>query len=289
MRTQELTRATAGLVIAASPGREQDAELAATYVLAKVREQAGSRWKQGVWPVPLADTPLTSSLGTVATARLRGVSEPVARGLVAWGRGERRVHLLSRVPEPGEVLAWQATGERCVSLLPDGAVTSPHADGLAFVMHDLCHLEKFVELEHHAGQVGFFRVVHEATRSASWQAFLDRFDAELLQELQHVVADMNGSAVFLFAALKMKLKMAVRRRVARLRERPLRCSGALDDEEQAAFDVELATLVDLLGLSHAPAAHNGALTVSARRDDPEAALALLRHFEMVGRGALADR
>ena len=270
----------------AGAGRETvGAEEAAAYIVAKVTEQAGSRWKQGVWAVSLAHEPLGPSLDTVATVRLRGVSEPVARGLVAWGRGDRRVRLLSRVPAALEVLAWQAVGERCVSLLPEGVVTAPHEDGLAFAMHDLCHLEKFVEREHHAGQVGFFRAVHDATRSASWQAFLDRFDAELLREIEHVVADMNGSAVFLFAALKMKLKMAVRRRVARLLERPLRCSGSLDEEEQAAFDVELVTLVSLLGLQGA--ARAGALTVSARRDDPSAALALLRHFESVGATVLA--
>jgi hypothetical protein len=268
-------------------GQVPDAELAADYVVSRVSARAGVRLRQGARKVPLAAQSLGPALDLVSTTRLCGMSQPVAEALVAWGAGERRVHLLFRVPRPEEVLAWQSVGERCVSLLPEGVPTTPHEDGLAFAMHDLCHLEKFVEPEHHAGQVGFFRALRAATERAEWSPFIARFDAELARELEHVVADMNGSAVFLFAALKMKLKMAVRRRVARELGRAVRVSGALDAEEEGAFAAELATLLDLLSLSGK--ARDAALRVSTRRDDQDAALTVLAYFEALGAGAGSPR
>ena len=266
---------------------QPDAELAARYVVSRLAAAAGTRLRQGARKPPLATGGLGEALDLVATTRLRGVSQPVANALVRWGQGEWRVKLLFRVPRPEEVLAWQAAGERCVSLLADGVVTAPHADGLAFALHDLCHLEKFVDPEHHVGQRGFFRAVHEATKRDGWGAFMARFDAELERDVGHVIADMNGSAVFLFAALKMKLKMAVRRRVGRERARrggarDVAASGKLDDEEEGAFDAELPLLLDLLGLTGE--GRWGASRVSTRRDEKDAALALLRHFERAGGG-----
>lgn len=267
-----------------------DAEVAAEYLVSRVAARAGVRLRQGARRPSLSSRPLGTHVDLIASTRLRGVTEPVAEALVAWAEGRRRVHLLSRVPEPSELLRWQSNGERCVSILPDGAETAPHADGLAFLMHDLCHLEKFVDPAHHEGQVGFFATVHAATQRASWGEFLARFDDVFGAELDHVVADMNGSAVFLFAALKMKLKMAARRRLARSRGHEgtgARVSGALDPEEQAAFAAELETLFDLLELGGP--ARNAARRVSTRRDDRDAAIEVLGHFEAIGSRRLAVR
>jgi NAD(P)-dependent dehydrogenase (short-subunit alcohol dehydrogenase family) len=45
-----------------------------------------------------------------------------------------------------------------VCLLDDAAALAHgdprHPNGLSFALHDLCHLEKFVDPEHHRGQVG---------------------------------------------------------------------------------------------------------------------------------------
>jgi hypothetical protein len=269
------------------PFAELEAEQAASYVLARLRERAGVRLLQGAQPVPLTPRPLGPALDLIASTRLRGVSRPVSQALIAWGEGRRRVHLLARIPAAREVLAWQADGERCVSLLADDVPTAPHEDGLAFAMHDLCHLEKFVDPEHHAGQVGFFAAVHAATLPDTWPRFMRRFDAELAAELEHVVADMNGSAVFLFAALKMKLKMAARRRVARELGRPVRVAGPLDSDEEAAYRAELETLLDLLAVDGAT--REAGTRVSTRRDDQDAALAVLRYFEALGSTRLLER
>ncbi len=263
-----------------APCATRDAEQAAAYIVSAVAARAGSRLSQGLWPRPLTSATLAEPLDLVARTRLRGVTLPVAQALVAWGEGRRRVRLLERVPLAGEVLALQADGERCVSLLADDRAAAPHADGLAFVLHDLCHLEKFVDPEHHAGQVGFFRVVHAAMVRPAWGPFAARFDVDFARDLEHVVADMNGSAVFLFAALKMKLKMASRRRVARLLGRPPACGGELDADERGAFQDDLEAMFDLLALDGA--ARDAARIVSTRRDHREAASALLGYFEAVG-------
>src|SRR5262249_30151481 len=149
----------------------------------------------------------------VASQRLHRVPTSVARALVLWGEGFP-VELLTSVPSAEHVLALQSRGARCVSLLPEGVSTSPHADVLSFALHDLCHLDKFADACHHVGQVGFFARLHAITTSSMWGHFERNLDEAFRRDWRHVAADMNGSAVFLFAALKMKLKMAVRRRVA---------------------------------------------------------------------------
>jgi hypothetical protein len=261
-------------------GDLEDAELAAAYVVTRVAVRAGSRLLQGGRRPALRTAGKGPFLDLLATTRIRGVTVPVANALEAWARGEVPVHLLFDVPAPMDVLAWQAKGERCVSLLPEGAKTAPHEDGLAFALHDLCHLDKFVDPHHHAGQVGFFRLVHRAMSCAEWSSFESRFDQAFVSDLEHVVADMNGSAVFLFAALKMKLKMAVRRRIARSLGREERVSGPLDEGEALAYAGELAALFSLMALSGGLG--DVATRVNTRRDEEWAANQVLRHFESVG-------
>jgi hypothetical protein len=91
---------------------------------------------------------------------------------------------------------------------------------------------------------------------------------------------MNGSAVFLFAALKMKLKMASRRRAAHLRGQPPRVSGALDSFELAEFEPALDRLLSILDFDETP--RIAASEISARRDAPRAAEVLLGYFERMG-------
>jgi len=267
-----------------------DAECAAEYVVSHVAKRAGTRLRQGVRATRLSSSPLGGALDLVATTRLHKVPDMVARALIAWAEGRRRVFLVRHVPAAEDVLSWQADGGRCVSLLPRGVRTTPDEDGLAFALHDLCHLEKFFDPEHHRGQVGFFRAVRAATCDEGWPSFAAPFDEVFTRELEHVVADMNGSAVFLFAALKMKLKMAVRRQVARERGRTgadVIVSGPLREDEELAFSDAEDTLLDLLGLrGHV---RDAAIRVSTRRDDAGAAVTVLRHFEAIGSEPLARR
>jgi hypothetical protein len=200
------------------------AETAADFLLSHVRAARGAAWDEGRGrvpaPAPVPAQPWGPALRTFAERRVRGVPEAVVRGLFAWDRGERDgrslCDLLFEVPLARRVLALQARGRRCVCLLDDAAARAHgdprHPTGLAFALHDLCHLEKFVAPEHHAGQVGFFRLVERALETSALAALDRELDDAWRADRDYVLADMNGSAVFLLAALKMRLTLAVRRR-----------------------------------------------------------------------------
>jgi hypothetical protein len=259
------------------------AERACQFVAAEVRAVSRHLFRQGRRKPPLTCRSRAPLVRLFAEERLHRVPLEVARALVAWADGFP-VELLGRIPEPREVLALQARGARCVSLLPENVPTSPHADALAFALHDLCHLDKFVDAEHHLGQVGFFACLDACVAGPAWSALEGSLDEAFRRDWHHVAADMNGSAVFLFAALKMKLKMAVRRRIARDRGALPPDHGPLTREEALAYDDHLRVLLSILDFEPRVAA--AARATSARRDDPSAALCLLLHFEERGRNAL---
>jgi hypothetical protein len=243
------------------------AETTAAFLLARVRAARGALWDEGRGRVQPLAPPSGPALQTFAERRVRGVPEDVVRGLFAWDRGERPVDLLFEVPPARRVLALQARGRRCVCLLEDAAARAHgdprHPDGWAFALHDLCHLEKFVAPEHHAGQVGFFRIVERALDDPAMIALDRELDDAWRADRDYVIADMNGSAVFLFAALKVKLEMAARR-----------CLPAHDGAARApALDLLLRAMDLPDDVRHA------ARGVSRRRDSPAAARRLLDHFE----------
>ena len=268
------------------PSPSSPVERACEFVLEKVEAVSGALFRQGARKPPLVCASRAPLLRFVAEQRLYRIPTAVARALIAWGDGFP-VELLTSVPSAGHVLELQARGVRCVSLLADGASTSPHADALAFALHDLRHLDKFVDSDHHVGQVGFFSLLHAATIHPAWAIFEGSLDEGFRRDWHHVAADMNGSSVFLFAALKMKLKMAVRRRAALDRGVEPPAQGPLTTEELDAYDERLSELLGLLDFDSGVKA--AARTASARRDDPRAALRLLRHFEARGAFALRAR
>jgi len=256
----------------AAPTPARDAEETAAFLLARVQTARGRLWDEGAWSTPLASAVATPALGVFATRRVRGVSPTIARGLLAWARAERPADLLRRAALPQEVLDRQAAGRRCVSLLDDETARARgnplHPDGLTFALHDLAHLEKFVAPAHHRGQIGFFRCMRRALAEPEMAALEATFDAAWTADRDYVIADMNGSAVFLFAALKMKLFLAVQRRFA----------GRDDRSDAAARALEL--LVDAMGLPGD--VREAARAVSRQRDRPAEARRLLDHFEAVG-------
>jgi hypothetical protein len=160
------------------------------------------------------------------------------------------------------------------------AAPSHMTDALAFALHDLCHLDKFIDPRHHLGQVGFFASLQTAIASPRWPALERDMDDAFRADLHHVAADMNGSAVFLFAALKMKLKMAVRRRHAAVKGLTPPAQGSLSPDEARAYEPRLDELLCLLSFDSSTS--DAARRVSAKRDDPRSALRLLAHFEAVG-------
>jgi hypothetical protein len=270
-------------------GAAADAETTAAFLLERVRAARGALWDEGRARVAPAAAPSGPALRVFAERRVRGVPEDVVRGLFAWDRGARPVDLLFEIPPAAGVLARQARGRRCVCLVEDAAARAHgdprHPDGLAFALHDLCHLEKFVAPEHHAGQVGFFRAVARALATPAVTALERTLDDTWRAERDYVVSDMNGSAVFLLAALKMKVNMAVRRRLWRERGQPAPAptSGPLDAAERAAVEPALALLFEAMDLPFELRAAAG--TISTRRDRPAEARRLLAHFEALSAGA----
>jgi hypothetical protein len=247
------------------------AAIAAEYVLERARRSSGRRWYQGPRRPPLPFDGDHDALRRFAEHRVCGVGELESRALVGWANGARTADLYDRELDATEIVALQADGRRCVSLL-DGP------DGLGFALHDLRHLEKFFQAEHHRAQVGFFRIIDRALpRCASLDADLD--DAWRI-ERDRVLADMNGSPIFLFAVLKMKLKVAVRRRFARDHGVPPPERGPLDDRELEAYAPMLERLLDALDLP--PPIRAAARSINARRDRPDHARALLDYLEGVG-------
>jgi hypothetical protein len=176
---------------------------------------------------------------------------------------------------------------RCAlcSLLADDADTGVHLTRLAFALHDLCHLEKFVDPETHAAQVGFFARLDAAWDGAGFAQLHGRYDATWQDDLAHVAADMNGSPVFLMAALKMKLKMAERRALAREEGRPAPSGGPLSEAESVAFAARSEELFAALHLDGELLA--ACRVVSTRRDAEADARVIHEAFSADGESRLA--
>ena len=266
--------------LAHAEGRVGDAELACTYVASRVHRAAGARWLQAqrTSPLPLASSAPAARL--FADRELWRVPRAVPSALCAWADGARPVDLLFRVPTPRELLRLQARGRRCVSLLDDDVSTAPHEDGLAFAVHDLCHLEKFVDPAHYTEQIGFFALLDRALDHPRFAALQASLDAAWIDDRDHVLADMNGSAVFLFLVLKSKLKLALRRRIARERGQPPPLGGPLDPAEAEACADAYSTLHEALELPDDVVA--AARALSSRHDAELAAPRLLAWFRAVG-------
>jgi hypothetical protein len=220
------------------------------------------------------------SLRVLAEYHVRGVPESAVQGLHFWAAGFPVV-LLREVPTPEHVLWLQARGRRCVTLLEQSVPTGPYQDPLAFALHDLRHLAKFAEPVHYFEQIGFFATLERARGTRAWCAFEARLDDTWRSDRDHVLADMNGSSVFLFAALKMKLKMAARRALARTEHgRPVE-GGPLSREEERFFCALEQEFLDALGFTGE--LRSAAVVTSTRRDDPERAALLAQSFSEVGR------
>jgi len=256
-------------------------------LLAEVRRTSPWHWRQGKRRPPLEAGTDAPEVKLVSEFRLKGVCEAAARGVAAWSRG-LSVTVFERVPEPLEVLALQARGERCVSLLPEGISAAPHANALEFLLHDLCHLGKFADARHHHEQVGFFATFAAAVRRPEWRELESELDAEWIAARDHVLSDMNGSSIFLFAAFKMKLKMAARRSVARANGRAPKQLGPLDPDELRGYEELLDRVLPLLGFAE-PDLRAAAIETSARRDCPRAAAMLSEHFRALGLLRSADQ
>jgi hypothetical protein len=152
-----------------------------------------------------------------------------------WCAGKRPCVLLFRVPSPMEVLRQQAAGERVVTLfLTRAELSRRHSsqlvymqggqshskDPLEFTLHDLKHMEHFVNPDTHLEQVGFFKAMlglGAPGEGAGPRAFFRsacRLDQTLWHELEYVISDMNTCISHLMGYLLAKLLFAAERKLA---------------------------------------------------------------------------
>jgi len=260
-----------------------DAELAAGYLISRAEGLLKQCAHQGRRERPLSPR-ASRALGHLSEHRICRVPEPAVQALFAWADG-LPVELRRDVPSPGHVLGLQARGWRCVSLLPESAAHDGAA-GFDFLIHDLCHLGKFTDARYHLEQVGYFHALETLLADPRWQEIEASLDATWRDDRDRLGADMNGSAVYLFAVLKMRLKMAARRAHARARGAAPPSSGGLDEAELSTFRELETVLLDALGFRGT--IRDAAERISARRDAEDAATVLQAHFAAAGR-AVRDR
>ena len=114
--------------------------------------------------------------------------------LLHWLDGDPRAQLQTRIPMPRTVLDLQCAGYRPVTLL----LGFPRAfepilgkpDGLAFLLHDLEHLSKFIsDPKAHRQQVGFFRAIRQALTTRVLDH--DGEDPIFGAAFDYLISDMN--------------------------------------------------------------------------------------------------
>lgn len=147
-------------------------------------------------------------------AHLHKIPDHVALCIDSFYFGLRPLRLMFRIPSPEELLAMQAEGSRCVSALISSKMLTQifgHRDCLEMLLHDLAHMEKFVEAGRFWQQVGFFSFLHAsvAPLHLKWREVLGK-RWEL--SWHYVSADMNAVANHMLMTLKAQLMVAMARK-----------------------------------------------------------------------------
>ncbi|MSQ82868.1 MAG: hypothetical protein EXR77_08120 [Myxococcales bacterium] len=211
-----LWQATAASLVPRGGSAAADAALC--YLLAEISQKVGKRWLQGDRQPPLVwtDEPPTLSSwqhyawNLLATRHLYRVEAHVAAVLCRWRRGEVDIRVTQHPPRVAAMLASQAQGFRWLTLLPPGADCGQQASPFEFALHDLCHAAHYFDPAHHVAQRGFFTALARATTTTGWLPWCARMGPPFAGELDHVAADMNGSALFLWTALRKKITNAAK-------------------------------------------------------------------------------
>ncbi len=141
--------------------------------------------------------------------------------MVLWYSGKRPVRLLNYVPTPYEVLTQQAHGERVVTMFKTLEELSRHhtsklnymsglkehdRDPLEFLLHDIRHMEHFINPDSHHEQVGFFHCLFQINEGKLKRYFLDvlGYEKSLWFEMEYVISDMNCFSTHLLRYLHAK-------------------------------------------------------------------------------------
>ena len=135
--------------------------------------------------------------------------------LLNWLDGDPRAQLQTRIPSPRMVLDLQCAGYRPVTLVVDfPRALEPilgKSDGLAFLLHDLEHLAKFIQdPKTHAQQVGFFRAIRQALSAGALDQ--DAEDPIFGAAFDYLISDMNTHPIHALRYLRAILIDRERRR-----------------------------------------------------------------------------
>lgn len=133
-------------------------------------------------------------LGWLERYQFRGVIDNVPKALAQWLRGIWPLILREDVPDPRDILRWQARGQRVVTVISDlPRLHTPvlnKANAFAFFLHDLEHAYKFFHSPAlHAGQRAFFAALEDAIDSGVFAPHFD--DAEFTGKFHYLMSDMN--------------------------------------------------------------------------------------------------
>lgn len=150
---------------------------------------------------------------------LRNIPPYVNECIVNWGAGKRPAKLLFYIPTAQEILKLQCEGKRCVTafitkegltaVYKDPYPPFEEKDALRFLLHDLQHMEKFVDPKFYCEQVGFLNDMRKLFDNDN-DKFIDfsRYTKQFAEDVDHVISDMNACCIHLFAFFKAKWKLA---------------------------------------------------------------------------------
>jgi hypothetical protein len=151
---------------------------------------------------------LPESIGEVFDLfALKSTPETVNRALLSWSYGSYPLNLLFHVPQPGEVLAQQKEGRRCVTVLTKNLdrYVLGERDPLSFTMHDLIHADHFYHDNHcYEGQLSLYWFLDAFLSSGRFDELLGNEDFR--SELEYLISDMNAYAIHSLKCLKAALE-----------------------------------------------------------------------------------
>ena len=148
--------------------------------------------------------------------------------MVKWGLGKRPVKLMFSIPSPMAVLRMQASGSRvCTIFLQLAELSRKHVapliymddmpihakDPLEFCLHDLRHMEHYMDDRIHMEQKGFF-ICMLRLRGGKPREYFDKecgLDKLCWQQLEYAISDMNCFVPHLLGYVLAKIVSAVER------------------------------------------------------------------------------
>lgn len=169
---------------------------------------------QGHWDrlfKPTLDASEVTVLDIFRQIRLSGIKKNndnmVNKAIVFWAGGKRPFQLLTRIPSPMTVLRMQASKSRVITLFYQEAdLASYHEamltymsgsqvaakDAFEFLVHDMTHMEHFVDAHSHLEQVGLMRSILRLCNGYPKKFFAALFpeDCYVWLELEYLISDM---------------------------------------------------------------------------------------------------